>query len=119
VVWVNNGQVQYVSVSAHGGYSTYDRTQVAFEGSHPKVVYHKDGASTHCFRTAGFTEAPENHYGAWQYPTLVGWDNYPAGVRDKLTQASFGSAVFGLKNGTFEADLTKAKPAAIPFNPNA
>src|SRR3954454_12375913 len=117
VVWVNSGTVQYVSVSAHGNYNTYDRSQIAFEGGHPKVVYHKDGASTHCFRKASFTEPPENHYGAWQYPTLVGWDNYPAGIRDKLTQADFGSAIMSLKDGKFEADLAKAKPSAIPFDP--
>lgn len=119
VVWVNNDEVQYVSVSQHGGYSTAGRSQVAFEGTHAKVVYHKDGASTHCFRRAGFTEAPENHYGAWQYPTLVGWDDYPAGVRDKFTQANFGSASLAIKNGSFEANLVKAKPAGIPFDPNA
>ncbi|HST84199.1 MAG TPA: NPP1 family protein [Kineosporiaceae bacterium] len=119
VVWVNNDQVQYVSRSIHGSYTTYARSAVAFEGTHPKMVYHKDGASTHQFRLAGFTEVPENGYGTWQYPTLVGWDNYPPGVRDKLTSANFGSANLALKNGNFEADLAKALPSGIPFNPNA
>jgi hypothetical protein len=119
VVWVSAGDVRYVSVSAHGNYSTYDRSKVAFEGTHPKVVYHKDGASTHCFRTAGFSEVPENHYGTWQYPTLVGWDNFPAGVRDTFTAANFGSANLALKDGSFVSNLVKAKPSAIPFDPAA
>ena len=119
VVWVNSDTVQYVSVSAHGKYNTYASSQVPFEGSHPKVVYHKDGLSTHCFRIAGFTEVPENHYGVWQYPTLVGWENFPPGIRDILTAANFGSATLALKDSNFANDLTKAKPSGIPFDPNA
>jgi hypothetical protein len=83
------------------------------------VIYHKDGASTHCFRLASFSEQPENHKGTWQYPPLIGWDNYPAGLRDRLTSADFGSAQFGLRDSWFPSELSKAKPASIPFNPNA
>ncbi len=117
VVWVNSNQVQYVSRSAHGAYNTYDRSQVAFEGTHPKAVYHKDGSSTHHFRLAGFNEVAENHYGAWQYPTLVGWENFPAGVRNTLTQANFGKANLALKDGSFESDLAEAMPSGIAFDP--
>jgi len=121
VVWVQNGTPQFVSTSAHGKYKTYARNQLPWDetGNHPKVIYHKDGASTHCFRIAGFGEQPENHKGTWQYPPLVGWDNYPAGLRDKLTSADFGSAQFGLREGSFNGELSKAKPASIPFDPNA
>ncbi|MFJ2443576.1 NPP1 family protein [Streptomyces sp. NPDC087658] len=120
VVWVQNNQAQYVSTSAHGGFTVHTRDQIRWDGSHAKVVYHKDGVSTHAFRAAGSNdEPPENHYGVWQYPTLVGWDGYPAGLRDKLSQANFGSANFGLKDGSFNSHLAKAKPAGIPFDPNA
>ncbi|MEU0513337.1 MULTISPECIES: NPP1 family protein [unclassified Amycolatopsis] len=119
VVWVQGGQAEYVSVSAHGEYSTYPRAQVGWEGTHAKVVYHKDGASTHCFRLAGMTETPENHYGTWQYPDLVSWDNYPAGIRDRLMGADFGSASFAIKDSAFASNLAKAKPAGIPFDPAA
>lgn len=118
VVWVSNDQAQYVSTSAHGNFSTYARNNVAWEGTHPKIVYHKDGWSTHCFRLAGMTEVPENHYGTWQYPDLVSWDNYPPGIRDILVRADFGSAGLAIKDGAFEYNLGKAKPAGIPFNPN-
>jgi hypothetical protein len=121
VVWVNQAedQAQYVSVSAHGDYSTFPRSEVAWEGTHAKVVYHKDGVSTHCFRLAGADEQPENHYGTWQYPDLVSWDRFPAGVRDTLVGADFGSASLAIKDGAFEDNLAKAKPDGIPFNPHA
>jgi hypothetical protein len=119
VVWVQNGQAQYVSVSAHGNYSTFPRDQVAWEGTHPRVIYHKDGLSTHCFRLAGMSEQPENHYGTWQYPALVSWDHFPAGLRDRLVSADFGSASLAIKDGAFADNLNKAKPSGIPFNPYA
>ncbi|MGW6513098.1 NPP1 family protein, partial [Streptomyces niveus] len=120
VVWVQNDQVQYVSTSAHGNFDIQTRDQMRFDGTHAKVVYHKDGIGTHAFRPAnGNDEPPENHQGSWQFPRLVGWNGYPAGLRDKLSQANFGSAVFGLKDGNFNGHLVKAKPAGIPFDPNA
>jgi hypothetical protein len=122
VVWVpDGGWPQYVSASAHGKYNTRSRNDIPWDetGTHPKIVYHKDGASTHAFRFAGFGEQPENHKGTWQYPALIGWDNYPAGLRDKLTQHDFGSAQLGLRDSAFWWELGKAKPAGIPFDPNA
>ncbi len=119
VVWVQNDQAQYVSTSAHGNYSTYPRDQVGWEGTHAKVVYHKDGVSTHCFRIASMTEQPENHYGTWQYPDLVSWDNFPAGIRDKLVGADYGSASLAIKDSAFADNLNKAKPSGIPFDPYA
>ena len=119
IIWVQNDVAQYVSTSAHGKYSTYSRDKVAWEGTHAKIIYHKDGASTHCFRLAGFNEQAENHYGVYQYPALVSWDRFPAGVRDKLVNANFGSASLAIKDGAFNHNLGIAKPAGIPFDPNA
>ncbi len=83
-------------------------------------MYHKDGIGTHCFRPANSNdEPPENHYHAWQFPALVGWNGYPAGVREKLSQADFGSAHFGLRDDNFASHLAKAKPSGITFDPNA
>nr|WP_245574226.1 NPP1 family protein [Amycolatopsis nigrescens] len=117
VVWVNQDQAQYVSTSAHGEYAKHPASEVAWEGTHPKIVYHKDGGSTHAFRLAGKDEQPENHYRKWQYPALVSWNNFPAGIRDKLTSADFGKASLALKDGSFEDNLRKAKPDGIPFDP--
>ncbi|MGW9430713.1 NPP1 family protein [Streptomyces decoyicus] len=120
VVWVRNNEAQYVSTSAHGDFQIHGRDQIRWDGAHPKVVYHKDGVRTHCFRPANsHDEPPENHHHTWQFPALVGWNGYPAGLRDKLSQADFGSAVFGLKDGNFSHHLEKAKPAGISFDPSA
>ena len=120
VVWVQNNQAEYVSTSAHGEFSVYTRAQIQWDGKHPKIVYHKDGLSTHCFRPANTNdEPPENDLHTWQFPALVGWDGYPAGLRDKLSAYDFGSANFGLKDANFATHLTRAKPAAITFDPAA
>ncbi|WP_320781501.1 NPP1 family protein [Streptomyces sp. CRN 30] len=120
VVWVQNNQAQYVATSAHGNFDIHHRDQIRWDGTHAKVVYHKDGISTHCFRPANNNdEPPENHRGTWQYPALVGWNGYPAGLRDKLVAHDFGSATFGLKDGSFASHLAKAKPAGVTFDPHA
>ncbi|RST19551.1 hypothetical protein E2C00_00915 [Streptomyces sp. WAC05374] len=118
VVWIRDGTAQYVSTSAHGKFSVHGRDRIRWDGTHPKIVYHKDGVGTHCFRAASAKdEPPENHRGAWQFPDLVGWEGYPPGVRDRLTRADFGSAHFGLKDADFLSLLKKAKPAGLTFDP--
>ncbi|MCQ9178240.1 NPP1 family protein [Streptomyces sp. IBSBF 2953] len=120
VVWVQNNQVQYVSTSNHGSFTVHAASTVRFEGTHAKAVYHKDGIRTHCFRIANSNdEPPENAKHTWQYPPLVGWNGYPAGLRDKLSGYDFGSANFGLKDASFAGNLSSAKPSGIPFDPNA
>jgi hypothetical protein len=120
VVWVQNNQAEYVSTSNHGSFTVHTRSRLRFDGTHPKIVYHKDGISTHTFRAAGSgDEPPENHKGTWQYPPLVGWNRYPAGLRDKLSAYNFGSATLGIKDGQFNSHLAKAKPSGIAFDPNA
>jgi hypothetical protein len=119
VIWVQNDVAQYVSTSAHGKFHTYSRDKADWEGTHAKIIYHKDGASTHCFRLAGFNEPAENHYGVYQYPALVSWDRFPAGVRDVLVNADFGHASLAIKDSAFSSNLANAKPAGIPFDPNA
>lgn len=119
VVWVNGGEAKYVSVSQHKGYETKAAGDIAWEETHPKVVYHKDGISTHAFRFASADEPPENHKGAWQRPALVSWDGYPEGIRDKLMGADFGAAQLAIRDSHFADNLAKAKPSDIPFDPNA
>jgi hypothetical protein len=120
VVWINNNQVQYVSVSQHTSYQVSAASSVRFDGTHPKIVYHKDGVSTHDFRFANTNdEPPENATGGWFYPRLVGWEGYPAGFRDKLMNANFGSATIKITDGTFNSILANSMPSGIPFDPNA
>ncbi|MFC4866470.1 NPP1 family protein [Streptomonospora arabica] len=120
IVWVKDDQARYVSASAHGDYDTRAASDIRWEGTHAKIVYHKDGASTHAFRfAADHDDPPENHDGTWQYPDLVSWNNFPSGIREKLVAADFGSARLALKDGNFEADLEKAEPSGIEFDPHA
>ncbi|WP_127550176.1 NPP1 family protein [Actinoplanes sp. OR16] len=121
ISWVSqsSNQVEYVSTTQHSSQKTYPRSQVRFDGSHPKTVYHKDGASTHFFRLANANdEPPENHYHNWRYPPLVDWNGYPTvALRDKLMAADFGSATIKISDGRFESLLNAAKPSGIAFNP--
>ncbi|MFJ4406634.1 NPP1 family protein [Streptomyces sp. NPDC088910] len=113
IVWVQNNRIQYVSVSQHKGWETHDRSQVRFDpGGHPKVVYHKDGGSTHCFRFANSgDDAVENVTGNWFFPRLVGWNGYPSvAFRNKfIYHTSFGSATIKLGTGTFGDQLNQAR----------
>ncbi|MFD4563783.1 NPP1 family protein [Streptomyces sp. NPDC058475] len=120
IVWTSNNQVQYVSVSQHSSYQVAASSAVRFDGTHPKIVYHKDGVSTHDFRFANSNdEPPENATGGWFYPRLVGWEGYPAGYRDKLMNANFGEATIKIKDGSFNDNLAYSMPSGIPFNPYA
>lgn len=121
VVWIHDNQVEYVSLSHHGGWKWYPRSQVRFDNTHPKVVYHKDGGSTHLFRLANnHDEPPENVTGHWFYPWLVGWGGYPSdALRETLMNANFGHASIEIpdKDNKFKKALASAKPP-IPFDPN-
>ncbi len=120
VVWVQNDQVQYVSRSVHGHWEVDDRSRVRFDGTHPKVVYHKEGGFTHYFRLANANDdAVENVTGGWFFPRLVGWNGYPNDFRDRLMNADFGSATIKINDKNFNKALNDAKPAGIPFDPNA
>lgn len=63
IVFVQNDQAKIVAVSEHGEYDTRDADKIRWEGeTHPKVVYHKAGLLTHCFRFAHpDDDAIENH----------------------------------------------------------
>ncbi|WP_327238343.1 NPP1 family protein [Streptomyces sp. NBC_01317] len=121
ISWVNQStnQVEYVTTTQHSSQVTYPRSQVRFDGSHPKVVFHKDGLSTHFFRLANSNdEPPENHYHNWRYPALVDWNGWPStALRDRLMNADFGSATIKINDGRFVSLLTNSKPSGIAFNP--
>ncbi|MEV6986725.1 NPP1 family protein [Sphaerisporangium sp. NPDC051017] len=123
ISWINqaSNQVEYVSTTQHSSVVTYTRSQVRFDGSHPKIVYHKDGLSTHFFRLAnGNDDPPENHYHDWRYPPLVDWNGWPGtSLRDRLMNADFGDATIKITDGRFADLLANAKPSGIPFNPRA
>jgi hypothetical protein len=46
IVWVKSGDVQFVSCSKHGNWESKVAEIVLFDGTHPKMVYNKDGISS-------------------------------------------------------------------------
>lgn len=48
IVFVKDGKAKIVACSIHKDYDTRkDMGSVRWDGTHPKIVYHKDGGSTH------------------------------------------------------------------------
>lgn len=111
-VWVQDGQAKYVAASAHGAYQIEKAEDVRWEGTHPNIVYHKDGGLTHAFRfaTEG-DEPPENHYDTWRRSPLVSYLGFPSGLRDTPFTHDFGSASIGIKDSSFAGNLERAVPA--------
>ena len=89
VVWVQNGVS--ASTSPRPPTATSPSTpasSVRWTGTHPKVVYHKDGVSTHCFRlgrhrrrAAGERTTTPGSTRRWSAGTAT-----RAGIRDKLSR---------------------------------
>lgn len=121
VVWVPQGQSTpgFVSVSRHGQYETKSWSDVpAKTGVRARVVYHKDGVSTHVMRFAGADEQPEAWgNGGWDEPALLSWENLDPTLRDKLNSSSWGDANFPLQDSRWPTELSRAKPSGIPFQP--
>lgn len=121
-VWVSDatGKAEYVGASQHGNYEVKPASEVRWDGEHPKMIYHKDGGSTHCFRFANAgDDAIENAKGVWFRGDLVSYNGYPAGVRDILFGHDFGKATIGFKDSTFPGSIGRAKPSAVTFDVNA
>ncbi|KAI1197334.1 necrosis inducing protein-domain-containing protein [Nemania serpens] len=116
VVWVQDGIAKYVAASMHGGYQVKAAADVRWDGNHPKMVYHKDGLSTHAFRFGNTDDDNiENATGSWFYGPLVSWNGFPStSLRDKLSAYDFGSAGFALKDSAFPGNLNTARATFIP-----
>ncbi|KAI1115132.1 necrosis inducing protein-domain-containing protein [Nemania sp. NC0429] len=116
VVWAQDGVAKYVAASMHGGYEVKAAADVRWEGTHPKMVYHKDGLSTHAFRFGNTDDDRiENASGSWFFGALVSWNGFPSlSLRDKLSAYDFGSANFALKDSAFPGNLDQARAGFIP-----
>lgn len=115
VVWAQNGEAKYVAASQHGDYEIKAASDVRWDGTHPKMVYHKDGVGSHDFRFANADDDNiENATGQWFFGDLVSWNGFPStGLRDKLVAYDFGSATLALKDDQFAGNLNKSKSADI------
>ena len=117
-VWVDpNNTAQYVAASQHGKYQIKAAADVRWDGEHPKMVYHKDGVLTHCFRFAKEADDTiENAKGVWFRGALVSYNGFPPDIRDALYAHDFGSANIALKDSAFPGNIERAKPAAVTFD---
>ena len=116
VVWVQDGKPKLVSASVHGGYEIRETSQIHWDGTHPKIVYHKGGINTHSFRFGVLKDSKiQNDVGDWFYGDLVSWDGFPSkAIRDKLSEADFGSANFALIDSRFLGHLKKSRGNEAP-----
>lgn len=116
-VWVKDDKAQYVGASQHGNFEIKAASDVRWEGERPKMVYHKDGGSTHCFRFGtAKDDSIENHKGVWFRGDLVSWNGFPGNTRDLLSAHDFGKANFALKDSSFPNSIGKAKPDEVTFD---
>ncbi|KAK4136134.1 NPP1-domain-containing protein [Trichocladium antarcticum] len=111
---------EFVAASQHGKFEIRPAAQVRWDGDHPKMVFHKDGAGTHCFRFANAgDDAIENAKGVWFRGALVSYNGFPsAAVRDRLFAHDFGEAAIDLKDGAFPGAIGRAKHGSIVFDVN-
>ncbi|KAI1655053.1 NPP1-domain-containing protein [Daldinia decipiens] len=116
VVFVQNDEAKVVAVSQHGGYQVKSASDVRWDGTHPKVVYNKDGISTHDFRFANEGDDKiENDTGKWFYGALISYNGFPStALRDKLVAYDFGSANIAFKDSSFSGQLEKARGDLVP-----
>ena len=112
----------HIAVSAHGGFTLKKWEDVEKQGTHPKVVYHKDGVRTHAFRFAKRKEAAENPTKHWVAPPIVSWTKmHGDGVnnsmmRKKMNEYSYGKASFKFIDSSFLKTVNKsdALPSGYP-----
>lgn len=119
-IWTRDGVITHGSYSAHGDLFTDVAENLPFDDGHLKVVYHKDGLSTHAMRFAAADEPPENPYGAFVTPTIASWFELHgdgignAAMRELLTGFDYGSANLPLIDTNFISDINAFRPASYP-----
>lgn len=113
VVFQKQGEERprFLAASRHGGYSTHPINEVPMEGNRVKIVYHKDGSSTHAFRFAKWGEVPRVWgNGTWDQPSLVDMFQMPDAPRNALWNSTWGKANFPL-TGKLQANINGARNA--------
>jgi hypothetical protein len=119
-VFTTNGVITHGSYSTHGDVVTTAAAFLPFDNGHLKVVYHKDGVSTHVLRFAGANEAAENPYGYFVTPVIASWfELYGDGLsnsqmRTLLNGFNYVSANLPVSDGNFLNNLNEAKPDSYP-----
>jgi Necrosis inducing protein (NPP1) len=123
LVWTKDGNLTHASFSSHGGIETKAKSELNFDHGKDdtvKVVYHKDGAASHCFRPADKDEKPENELGQWITPTLVEWGLMKSEVvsnqqlRMKFNAFDYGGANCSFNDKNFRDEIAKNPPGGYP-----
>jgi len=117
LVWIKDGALTHASYSAHGKVTTKARNELYFDGWCPdcvKIVYHKDGGSTHSMRFASKDERPENQLNRWFTPAIVEWSTLSPDIRAKLNAHDFGHANCSVCDRNFSLEIKKSPPASYP-----
>lgn len=119
-VWTKDGVVTHGSASAHGDLDTKAASELEFEDTHLKIVYHKDGLLTHAFRFADPDEIAENPYHLFVTPPIVSWYELEVNgltreqMRERLNSFDYGSATIPSKDSNFLENLNEFKPSSYP-----
>lgn len=119
-VWTKNDVVTHGSVSAHGDMETKPISEIPRNGKQIKVVYHKDGITTHALRFAKINEIAENSYGQFVTPPIISWSLMKGDgvsnseLKRKLNTFNYGSATIPLKDSNFLNNLNRFKPPGYP-----
>lgn len=112
VVWVEGTTIRYVAASAHGGYDVRSVDEIMMEGDHPKIVYHRDGSSTHAMRFAQEDDDTpvENHTGSWFYGGVIDYYGFPTeDLRSAMLGNDWGSGKIDFSDERIAEALDKAK----------
>lgn len=115
-VFVQDGSLKVIAASKHGDYETKKASDVRMDGDHPKIVYHKDGGTTHCFRFANSGDDKiENAKGTWFRGALVDYaTGFPGNTRDTLMSHDFDHASIAIKDSGFKENLDHARNDLVP-----
>lgn len=119
-VWTLDGVITHGSYSAHGDLYTSEAADLAFEDTHLKIVYHKDGWTTHALRFSSEDEEAENPYGVFVTPQIASWyelhgdDLDNKNMRSLLNSFDYGSASLPITDGRFLSNLNEFKPETYP-----
>ena len=119
VVFSRGDEVIRVAPSCHGKYDNASNDFPA-DGTRPQLVYHKDGAGTHCIRFANADDIanPENPFGVMYSSPLIGWDSWPdVGLRDTMLQAWSGGVGPKLDDEYGDSLKTAAGDGVPGFDP--
>ncbi len=119
-IWTTNGAVTHGGYSAHGDLINQPISKLQLQNGHLKIVYHKDGLTTHAMRFAGANEYAENAYGQFVTPPIISWYSmYGDGVdneelRARLNAFDYGSANLPVRDSSFLNKLNIYRPAGYP-----